>query len=106
MLSSCVPASVRSLKCSMSETDLRYYILFENYTQGMALHELMLAEGIPHRIAPAPRSIQEELSCGMSLLVNPEYIEEARAFIEQHNAPYQGIVPLIGQIKSRRDRYC
>ncbi len=90
----------------MTEPDVRYYILFANYTHGMALHELMLADGIPHRIAPAPRSIQGELSCGMSLLVNPEHIEAARACIERHGAPHHGIVPLTGQIFSRRDRYC
>lgn len=90
----------------MTEPDIRYYILFENYTHGMALHELMLADGIPHRIAPAPRSVQGELSCGMSLLVSPEHIEAARACIERHGAPHHGIVPLAGQIISRRDRYC
>jgi hypothetical protein len=90
----------------MSEADVRYYILFENYTHGMALHELMLTEGIPHRIAPAPRSIQGELSCGMSLLVTPDDIEMARACIERHKALHHGIVPLAGQIRSHRDRYC
>ncbi len=90
----------------MTEPDVKYYILFENYTHGMALHELMLADGIPHRIAPAPRSIQGELSCGMSLLVSPEHIEAARACIERYQATHHGIVPLAGQLKSRRDRYC
>jgi hypothetical protein len=90
----------------MTETDVRYYILFANYTHGMALHDLLTAAGIPNRIAPAPRSIQGELSCGMSLLVKPEDIEAARVCIEQNNAQYHDIVPLAGQIKSQRDRYC
>jgi hypothetical protein len=90
----------------MTETDVRYYILFANYTHGMALHDLLTAAGIPNRIAPAPRSIQGELSCGMSLLVMPEDIEAARVCIEQNKAQYHDIVPLAGQIKSQRDRYC
>ena len=86
--------------------DVRYYILFANYTHGMALHDLLTAAGITNRIAPAPRSIQGELSCGMSLLVKPEDIEAARACIERNKAQYHDIVPLAGQIKSHRDRYC
>ena len=48
---------------------MRYYILFANYEQGLALREILLADEIPNRIAPAPRAIQGDLSCGMSLLV-------------------------------------
>lgn len=46
-----------------------YYILFANYTQGLAMHELLKGAGLKARIAPTPRSVQGELSCGMSLLV-------------------------------------
>jgi hypothetical protein len=90
----------------MSEPDLRYYILFENYTHGMALHELMLADGIPHRIVPTPRSIQGKLSCGMALMVNPDDIESARACIERHQAVHHSIAALAGQIRPCRDKYC
>jgi len=90
----------------MTEPDVRYYILFANYTHGMALHDLLTAAGIPNRIAPAPRSIQGELSCGMSLIVKPEDIEAARACIKQNKAPCHDIVPLTGQIRTQRDRYC
>lgn len=90
----------------MTKGDLRYYILFANHTHGMALHELLTTAGIPNRIAPAPRSIQGELSCGMSLLVKPEDIEAAKICIERSKAQYHAIVPLAGQMKTRRDRYC
>jgi hypothetical protein len=90
----------------MPEPDIRYYILFKNYTHGMALHELLTAAGVPNRIAPAPPSIQGELSCGMSLLIRPEDIETTRMCIEQNKAQYHAIVPLAGQIKPHRDRYC
>ena len=90
----------------MSEQDVRYYILFENYTHGMALHELMLADGVPHRIVPVPRSLQGEVSCGMALMVKPCDIEAARACSERHQAVHHSIAALAGQIKPLRDRYC
>ena len=90
----------------MAETDLRWYILFANSEQGLALHDLLDQNGIKNRIAPAPRAIQGKLSCGMSLLLEPGHLESARACIEQHHAEYYDIVPLEGQIKSRRDQYC
>ena len=85
---------------------LRYYILFANYEQGLALRDLLLKDNIPNRIAPAPRAIQGDLSCGMSLLIEPEYIDQARNCIEAHQAPYHRIASLEGQIQSHRDRYC
>ena len=90
----------------MADNSLRYYILFANYEQGLALHELLDNAGVTNRIAPAPRSIQGDLSCGMSLLLLPQDLESAKACIEANNAAYHAIVPLEGQLKSHRDRYC
>ena len=90
----------------MVECDLKYYVLFANYEQGLALHDLLLQDEIPNRIAPAPRAIQGKLSCGMSLLIEPEWIEKAKRSIESHRAEYYDIVPLEKQINSRRDKYC
>ena len=33
---------------------VRYYILFENYEQGLRLHDLLDGAGVTNRIAPAP----------------------------------------------------
>ena len=85
---------------------VRWYILFANYEQGLALHDLLDSHGIRNRIAPTPRSIQGELSCGISLLVEEEDIAEARACIAENRAVHHSIVPLAGQIKPRRDKYC
>lgn len=85
---------------------LRYYILFANYEQGLALRDILLDDGIPNRIAPAPRAIQGDLSCGMSLLIEPEHIDAARQSIEAHHAAYHRIASLEGQIQSHRDHYC
>ena len=90
----------------MDSGDIRYYILFENYEQGLALKEILTDDGVKCRIAPAPRALQGKLSCGMSLMLEPDQLEPARQSIAAHNAPYYDILPLEGQIKSRRDKYC
>lgn len=90
----------------MINNDTRYYILFANYEQGMALHELLDEHQIENRIAPTPRSIQGELSCGVSLVLEPEVLDEAKSCMQEHHAEYYDIVPLAGQMKSKRDQYC
>ena len=105
MPDSSVPGSAHLSRC-FPDMSLRYYVLFANYEQGLALRDLLLQDGIPNRIAPAPRSIQGDLSCGMSLLIEPDHIEEARRCIEEHHAACHRIASLEGQIQSHRDRYC
>ena len=90
----------------MLNDHLRWYILFVNYEQGLALRDLLLKHGHKNRIAPAPRAIQGELSCGMSLLIEDADIEGVLGCIEENRGAYHSIVPLEGQIKSHRDKYC
>ena len=90
----------------MPEEALNYYILFANYTHGLALKELLSKERLPARIAPTPRSIQGKLSCGMSLLVRAEDIDAVRECIERNKAAYYDIVAMPCQIQPRRDKYC
>ena len=51
-------------------------------------------------------SIQGELGCGMSLLIQPEDIDQVRACIEKHHAEYHDIAALPCQINPRRNRFC
>lgn len=90
----------------MPDSDIRWYILFANYEQGLGLRDLLLKHGVKNRIAPAPRVIQGELSCGMSLLIEDVDIESALGCIVENKGEYHSIVPLAGQIKSHRDKYC
>ena len=85
---------------------IRWYVLFQNYEQGLALHDLLDRNEIKNRIAPAPRAIQGKLTGGISLLIEPEDIDAARACIEENKAPHYAIASLAGQIQSHRDRYC
>ena len=90
----------------MGEPELNYYVLFDNYTQGLALQEILQGEAVPARITPTPHVLQGELSCGMALLVLPRDIEAVRACIAHHGAAYHDIVALPCQIRPRRDRFC
>ena len=90
----------------MTDPTLRYYILFESYEQGMALHGLLDGNGLPNRIAPAPRCLKEAAACGMSLLIEAADMDAVRRCIEAHGGEYRTIVPLAGQLRPRRDTYC
>ena len=85
---------------------LHYYILFKTYTQGMMMQELLKKDGIKSRIAPAPRAIQGELGCGMSLLIEPELIDAVRESIAKTKAEYHDIVPYETSINPGRNRFC
>ena len=90
----------------MANSDIRWYILFLNYEQGLAMRDLLLKFDVKNRIAPAPRAIQGELSCGMSLLIEDADIESALDCIVKNRGEYHSIVPLAGQMRSHRDKYC
>lgn len=90
----------------MTEEKTNYYILFETYTQGMAMQEKLREENIPSRISPAPRAIQGELGCGMSILLAAENVDEAKACIAKHKLEYYDIVAMECQINPNRNRYC
>ena len=86
--------------------NIRYYILFENYEQGLALHDLLDRAGVMNRIAPAPAAARGELCCGMSLLVGPDLIERAKDVIKREKAAYHSIVSMENPLQPKRDRYC
>ena len=90
----------------LKKPELNYYILFENYTHGLALEKLLKGEGIPARIAPTPRSIQGELSCGMSLLIKEKDIAAVRECLDKHKPRSYSIVEMECQINPNRNVFC
>ena len=111
MLNSFVQESEHLWRCRISKMEeknkhIRYYILFDNHTQGMILHELLDKQGLPNRIAPAPRDTDGKAACGMALLIHPDDIDAVRTCIEENHAEYVNIVPLENQLQKKRDRYC
>ena len=84
----------------------RYYILFDNYEQGLSLHELLDRAGVMNRIAPAPAAVRGELCCGMSLLIGEDMIEQVRAVICSEQAEYHSIAAMENPLQPKRDQYC
>lgn len=66
------------------------------------LHELLDKQGLPNRIAPAPRDTDGKAACGMALLIHPDDIDAVRTCIEENHAEYVNIVPL--EISCRKER--
>lgn len=85
---------------------LKYYILFEDRDQGMDMHVRLDEANLPNRIAPAPHALRGELSCGISLMIDPENIEAVKSFVEKNRLPHYRIGSLDNQLQSLRDRYC
>lgn len=87
-------------------SDVRYYVLFANYEQGLKLHGILDGAGVQNRIAPgAP------LHTGGAFL---RYVAAHRKGAHRRSqrshkasgAEYHDIVPLEGQMKAHRDKYC
>lgn len=85
---------------------MNYYILFENHTQGMALHQRLDEAGLENRICPTPRCGGLKISCGMSLLIREPWIERVKAFLNDKREAYKDIAAFEGTLNAGRDRYC
>ena len=67
------------------------------------LHELLDKQGLPNRIAPAPRDTDGKAACGMALLIHPDDIDAVRTCIEENHAEYVNIVP-FGKSVAEKER--
>jgi len=85
-------------------TVTNYYILFDNHTQGMAMHSYLRKHGADVKICPVPRALSS--CCGMSLLVAAEDVEKVRKLAAESGVEYVGIEGLEQDINPHRDRYC
>lgn len=56
-----------------------YYILFPNHNEGLRAHKLLKAAGVKCTISPTPR--EASTSCGISLLIGGDYVEESQKLI-------------------------
>ena len=71
------------------------------------LHELLDKQGLPNRIAPAPRDTDGKAACGMALLIHPDDIDAVRTCIEENHAEYSKHRSIRKiSCKKKRDRYC
>lgn len=81
---------------------LNYYVLVADYTQAMKIQETLREGKVPSRISPTPHAIQGIVGCGVSILLQPEDLEDAKNCLENKGVAYHSIVPLECQINPRR----
>lgn len=80
------------------------YVLFDGYTDALALFDSLKQRGVGVRISPTPRMARSE--CGTALLFDCEDKERISRIVNDGGFRIQSIVELPAQINPQRDRYC
>lgn len=80
------------------------YVLFDGYTDALALFDSLKKRGVGVRISPTPRMARSE--CGTALLFDCEDKARIKQIVESEHFRVQSIVELPAQINPQRDRYC
>lgn len=70
----------------------KYFILFPNQTNGIKLNYILTSENFSVSIVPTPRELSS--SCGISLLIRKEDIEEIKGIIKRESIKILGIMPV------------
>ena len=76
----------------MEQAVYRYYIVFPNHHQGLRLNKILNELGIRNQIAPTPRAAS--LSCGISLIVEPDNLEKIKQVIADSEVVIEKVVKL------------
>lgn len=74
------------------EQAYRWYILFPNHHQGLRLNRELKQQGIKNQIAPTPR--EASLSCGISLVVEEQDLEQINQIIAAAGVSIEKVVKL------------
>ena len=80
------------------------YVLFDGYTDALALYQAARAAGISARVSPTPRQARSE--CGSSLLIECAERVRLEELADRRGLAFQRIVELERQIDPARDRFC
>lgn len=76
----------------------RFYILFPNYTSGLALEALLKREKIKYTIVPTPRELSN--SCGISIMYDEKDEEKIRLLVEENSIKINGFKSLTSEKKN------
>lgn len=80
------------------------YVLFDGYTDALALYQAARGSGIGARVSPTPRQARSE--CGSSLLIDCADRVRLEELACAQGLAFQRIVELERQIDPARDRFC
>ena len=81
-----------------------YYVLFNNHTNGLKLHQVLWSKGLTATISPTPRSLSK--CCGVSLIVDEAELEEVREAIRENDIEILDIEYIKKDVNNNRDVYC
>ena len=70
----------------------KYYVLFPNHINGLKLNEILRRENYKATIAPTPRELST--SCGISLLIREEDVENIKKIMERDHIETLGIASI------------
>lgn len=80
------------------------YVLFDGYTDALALYTALRGAGVGARVSPTPRQARSE--CGSALLVDCDDRTRIESLAAAQGLAFQRIVELERQIDASRDRFC
>ncbi len=86
------------------EAGMSCYVLFDGYTDALALYQAARGVGIGARVSPTPRQARSE--CGSSLLIDCADRARLEELACAQGLAFQRIVELERQIDPARDRFC
>lgn len=85
-------------------TEIDWYILFENHSEGLEMFSYLKGLKLPVRISPTPRALS--VCCGMSILIDGKDIDKVREAVESSNIKYMKLESVERQINPKRDKFC
>ncbi|SHE31507.1 DUF3343 domain-containing protein [Clostridium fallax] len=76
----------------------KYYILFENHTDGMRFSEALSKENIKYVISPTPRKLS--VCCGISIMYKKDDEEKIKDLINKEHLNYKSLESIESTIKN------
>ena len=83
-----------------------YYIIVSNVDRCMQLNDILIKNKLHPKISPIPRSVDKEASCGLSILVNEDEIDNTKLILNDYKNLYINIVETDSLIKKDRYKFC
>ena len=76
---------------------MRYYILFDNYTDGLKLEASLKNKKIKYVISPTPRELSS--CCGISVMYHKEDEERIKKIVNEESLSVKGFHSLRKEVK-------
>lgn len=92
------------MQAGVANNETACYVLFNSFTDALALYNALKVAGVDARVSPTPRLARTE--CGSSLLLNCADRDKVLSVATEGKLCFECIVELPKQIDATRDRFC